>query len=274
MKLLEDLLIQEAADLLVQFDKASSLGSGTSQEIADFRENAFRDFVRRFYPAPHHVVKGKARDSFDSPVSCSIDCLILNPEHPHLVDSQGKFQLILADGVDIALEVKPDITQKDELHRGLQQCTSIKKLRRTQSPIFTIDDLPAEVLEMSRQIPFFLYTRKAKDPTKILDDIQSYYLENDVPVIDQLDFIAIHNVGILSHVKHASLCWWKSKFDEVNRTGWFFENWGQRTLAGLLLSMNSVYHSRPTMLGRVLDPYLRQFARPIDRLRDCMRRST
>lgn len=266
MKALDDILVQEGEVLRREFEKASTLGEGTSQEVAEFRENAFRAFVGRFYPRPYHVVKAKIRDSFTDHPSASIDCLVLNPDHPHLIDSHGKFQLVLADGVDIAIEVKPDITQKAELFRGLEQATSVKQLRRRNGPLLLKNTKPPHVIEVSRQIPFYLYVQKAKDPPRVLDDIRRYYVEHRVPIADQLDFIVIHDVGLVTQVKHPELSLWAEHFSEQERTGWFFEQWGPRTLAGLLLSMDSVFHSRALVQARVLGPYLKGLSRKIVRL--------
>jgi len=55
-KLIE-ILKDEAETLSRDFKKASTLGEGTSQEIADFREHAFQDFLARFFPSPYRVVR-------------------------------------------------------------------------------------------------------------------------------------------------------------------------------------------------------------------------
>jgi len=130
---LYQLLREDAVELETKFRKASIEGKGTSQEVADFREHAVQEFVSRFFPYPHRVTKGKVRDSFGA-ISDSVDCIVCNPNHPYTVDSHGKFRLLLADGIDAAIEVKPDIGASSELERGLQQGLSVKALMRKVAP--------------------------------------------------------------------------------------------------------------------------------------------
>lgn len=127
MTTLIEILKKEGKTLSEEFKVASSQGDGTSQEIADFRENAVHDFIERYYPSSHIISKGKITD-LDGSQSNSIDCLILNPAHPNLIDSKGKFRLIFSDGCDAAIEVKPDLARTDEIHRGLAQGVSVKKV--------------------------------------------------------------------------------------------------------------------------------------------------
>lgn len=91
-----DILKAEGRAITEEFNLASKQGEGTPQEVADFRENAVQSFIARFYPQNFVVSKGKITD-LDGAQSDSIDCLLLNPAHPHLVDSKGKFRLIFAE---------------------------------------------------------------------------------------------------------------------------------------------------------------------------------
>jgi len=132
-KLLQ-LLEYEGPELATAFEKASIQGRGTPQEVAEHREGAFRNFISRYFPFPHRVSKGNVIDSLPNE-SASIDCIIINPSHPYTVDTYEKFTVILADGVDVAIEVKPDISVVEELHRGLKQVESVKRLWRKKTPL-------------------------------------------------------------------------------------------------------------------------------------------
>lgn len=94
---LVEILREDAESLEREFRKASTLGKGTPQEVSEFRENAFRSFISRFFPAPYRAVKGKIFDSYGNGPSASVDCVVVNPVHPHLIDTAGKFQLLLAE---------------------------------------------------------------------------------------------------------------------------------------------------------------------------------
>lgn len=260
MQKLVDILKDEGAALAVEFRKASNLGEGTPQEIAEFRENAFRTFISRFYPAPYQVVKGKIHDSFGDHPSASIDCVLVNPAHPHLIDSQGKFQLLLADGVDFAIEVKPDLSIRDELHRGLKQGVSVKRLQRIRGPILLTNRKPERVVEESQRIPYFIIAQKGRsDVAETVRDTVAWYASNAVPTENQLDAFAILGLGILRHVKHSAF-WPYPAWDLATseRRGWFLEPWNDATLAGMLICTEFSFHSHATVQESVLGRYLRQ----------------
>jgi hypothetical protein len=162
MDKLKDILINEATKLDMEFRDASSLGKGTPQETATFREGAFRDFLRRFYPAPYRIVQGKIHDLFDHEPSHSIDSIIVNPIHPHLIDTEGKFKLLLADGIDAAIEVKPDISNTTELERALKQGVSVKKLSQVTGPLILSDRHPKYIQDFSKKNPIFCFHFKGK----------------------------------------------------------------------------------------------------------------
>jgi len=104
----------------LDFKSASIQGRGTPQEIATFRETALQSTLRTYFPFPFRVAKGGIVDSYGR-ISGSVDCILVNPMHPYTIDRHENFKLILADGVDAAIEVKPDISEKGELYRGLEQ---------------------------------------------------------------------------------------------------------------------------------------------------------
>lgn len=259
MDKLEQLLEREAHELDQEFQKASEAGEGTPQEIAEFRENALRAFLTRFFPYPYRVTKGKIVDTFQS-ISSSIDCVILNPVHPHTVDSQDKFRLILADGVDCAIELKPDITDINELHRGLEQVRSVKKLKRGESPVLLKPQQSKALIEHSLRIPTIIFAAKAKDDiSKIVDDIAAYYQQHSVPTAEQFDFVVINRTGILTNVKLAEL----NRFPPpppIPQTGFFFEEWGVNTLAGMILHINASFPAEPRMSTPVLTRFLKHIS--------------
>ena len=268
MNKLIEILKDEAATLSREFKKASSLGEGTSQEIADYREHAVQNFLSRFFPNPYRVVKGKIHDSYGNGPSASIDCVLINPVHPHLIDSHQKFQLILADGVDWVLEVKPDLANLSELKRALKQCISIKKMRRVKGPILLPQKRPNHVIESSRQIPFFLFTQKIKaDYKDTVLEIINWYKDNSTPKEEQIDASAIEDLGIINHVKHRDFYYYGWQIPENEKEGWFLESWGNATLFGLLLRMEMSFSCTATLQESVMGRYYKKIKIPhIDRI--------
>jgi hypothetical protein len=256
-KLLQ-LLEYEGPEMEALFKKASVQGRGTPQEVAEYRENAFRTFISRYFPFPHRISKGNVVD-LSGNESASIDCIIINPAHPYTIDTYDKFTVILADGVDVAIEVKPDISGIPELHRGLKQVESVKRLWRQKSPwgISFTKQMPTHVVEHSKKIPCFLFSNRAKtDPLETAREVCSYYAVNSVPLEHQVDFIIINRIGIISNHKYPEIAVWMDKATETKMTGIYFEYWGSSTIAAFLLYLNRVPHATTAMVEPILIQYL------------------
>lgn len=249
-KLLDHLMF-EANQLSEGFKSASLLGEGTPQEISDFRENYFKTFLERYFPSPYTITKCKIYDSYEN-VSNSIDHVILNPMHPKTIDSQGKFSLVLADGVDYAIELKPDLKNESELRRGLKQMQSVKKLRRVESAL-RIKKHSEGYTQYLSTIPSFIYTMKSKKIHDFADAIEKINLEEKIPQEEQFDFIVVHNSGILVNLKAVELDYW-NKDSECG--GFLFEAWDENTLAGFLLRLSVMNESALRLKRPVIFNYL------------------
>lgn len=270
MNQLLEILKNEGKQIIEEFNLASSQGEGTPQEIADFRENVIQSFVGRFYPQNHIVSKGKITD-LDGNQSASIDCLILNPAHPHLIDSKGKFRLIFADGCDSAIEVKPNIARKDELHRSLEQGISVKKTKRSMSSILIPSKSKPEIFEHSLYIPFIIFSVNAFSPLKLYSEIAKYYAERSTPIEHQIDGICILGVGILKNIKYKELNYWSSDFPLGQNSGWYFEKWEELTPLGFLLHLEQSFSSYPNISESIMSRVLRKISSTqIERLGDCV----
>ena len=255
-KLLE-LLAIEGGELTTAFEKASIQGRGTSQEVADFREHAIQDFLARYFPFPYRIAKGNVIDSFGSE-SDSIDCLLVNPVHPHTIDSHEKFTVILADGIDAAIEVKPNIQDRRELERGLIQIASLKECCRVESPIVLQNKYSDRIIEHSKRIPGFIFSMKAKaNPVDTVNEVIQYYHDNSTPLELQVDFIVVNGHGIISNIKHPEEDpIWKGA------TGYGWEEWGDQTLAGFLFRINCTNPAAARISEPPLVHYLRKLKIP------------
>lgn len=251
MSRLLEILKKEGRVIYEEFMFASIQGDGTSQEISDFRENAVHDFLKRYFPANHVVSKGKITD-LDGNQSNSIDCLILNPAHPNLIDSKGKFRLIFSDGCDTAIEVKPNLARTDEIHRGLKQGVSVKKTRRSKSAILLPKNKEKHIIQHSQYIPFLIFCIKAFEINKLLTTITDYYHQNNIPLEEQIDGVVILDVGILKNIKHKELNVYGAPPPVGQNVGWYFESWGESTLLGMLLSIEYSYSGMPGITDSIM----------------------
>lgn len=249
---LYSLLREDAAQLASEFRKASIQGRGTSQEVAEFRENAVQAFLARYFPFPHRIAKGKVRDSFGN-IAASIDCVICAPNHPYTVSARDKFSLLLAEGVDSVVEVKPDISDKAELHRALEQGLSVKRLRRAS---ISLVHEHHPMSEWAKRVPFGIFSMKCKAaPVETGFEVMEFYASRGIDPIDQADFIVVNDVCVFSNFVDRSLNPWDMP-QFPNKTGWFYEAWGQDSLVGFLLWMHRVAHASMKMHEDVLPRYL------------------
>jgi hypothetical protein len=250
-KLIE-LLKMEAEEIQTSFRKASIEGEGTPQEVADRREAVFvKSFLEKYFPFPYRVVKGNIVDSYENR-SNSIDCIILSPSHPYTIDSKNdRASIIFADGVDFAIEVKPNLADKKEIARALDQIRSVKKLRRKRSAIIFKDNYNEEQIENSYKIPTFIFSDKSYSDIRLLiSTIVSHYIFYQVPVSEQFDFIVINNRAMIFNSRKNSYCYSK------DLEGIYISETKENTLAVFLLWLNKIMRSEPEISPNILKIYL------------------
>lgn len=246
-------LREEAAKLEGEFRQASLAGRGTPQEVADMCEQAVRELIGRFFPSPHKITKGKIRDSFGL-VSASVDCVVCNPNHPYTIDSSGKFRLLFAEGIDVAIEVKPTIADAAELLRGLEQGLSVKALKRHTTP--TLMRTPW-IEEVATRVPFVILAMRCKsDPLETGREIVRFYAERKTPPTQQADFVVVNDVGIfMNFIDPTMNCWVKTP-QPPEAGGWYFERWVEDSLAGCIWRLQQVAHASIKQIEDVLPRYL------------------
>ena len=185
---LEEVLYFEARSLKEYFGKASKTGRGTSQEVADRREGIFTSRLSRYFPPPVTFAKGNIED-IHGQRSQSIDCIMLSPAHPHLVDEDGRRAAILAEGVDFAIEIKPDLASSRELTRALEQGVSVKTLARGRFGV-----LAEARNDFHQSIPFALAAESSfSKPRTLVEKLVEFYEKNRIPRLKQFDLILVNN---------------------------------------------------------------------------------
>lgn len=230
-----DLIKFESEEINHFFKKASIEGKGTSQEVSDRREIAVKKFLERYFPFPYRIAKGNIIDSYGLR-SNSIDCIILNPCHPNTVSDENKYSVIFADGVDVAIEVKPNLSNKNELYRSLEQIKSVKQLRRQKSDYVKIlkRKINEEQQITRKQIPSVIFGNKSfVNIETLINHVGNYYIDNKIPMREQFDLIVINGKGILFNSRTNS----NISFSE-NLQGLFYTEYNENTLATFLLYLN------------------------------------
>ena len=249
MDKLKTLLKIEAAEITASFKKASIEGEGTPQEISDRREEVLKSFLAKYFPFPFRIVKGNIIDTYGMR-SNSIDCIIINPSHPYTVDPKNeKASIIFADGVDYAIEIKPDLTSETEIIRGLKQIQSVKKLRRKRTGLLSIKDNVN--IEYGKQIPAVIFADNTYVNLKtLIEHIVNYYVDNSVPQEEQFDLIVINNRTIVYNFRE------NSYVSSSALKGIYCANMGEDTIAMFLLWLNKTPKSEPEISTNIMKLYL------------------
>ena len=248
------LLEIEYKELKLAISKSSIEGRETPQEVADRKENLFHDFFRKYFPFPYLVTKGNIIDSFNKR-SASIDCIILDPSHPHTIDTKNKkSSVIFADGVDYAIEIKGDlkdnndVNNKSELKRALDQIKSVKELTRVRNGLIFKKDQN----EYSYKIPTIIIAERTyKNIEDLIDRIIKYYKDNNIKRIHQFDIIVVSSYIIVNSCK--------GLISLNGMRGLFYCETGDKTLIELLLLMSNMPLVQPTMNDNIYNLYLKNF---------------
>lgn len=194
-------LFRMTNEIITEID--SSLYSGSPEAVAGGRENALREILSRFFPRTYDLAKGKIYD-LEGNNSDSIDIVALDPKHPKLRNARGEIELLLAEGIHCAIELKPDLSdlpdnfgaarrQKPEIIRALEQVRSVKRLNRGEvGRMKNLLPRSDQYYEYARRIPTHIITGEA-EPCALAQYIVHYYKENKIPLHEQVDMIV--NIG-------------------------------------------------------------------------------
>ena len=165
-----DALYEYIDDFNLKFGDTKETFKKAKLSTSDRKEEIVKDFFASFFPVGYEFSRGEIFDYYN--ISNSIDCVIKTPEHPRL-KTPMRPEIILAEGVYAAIEVKPDIstlTDRGEFYRALKQCKTVKKLKRsfTNSKLENMDKTKSY-----QKIPFIIFSKKSADIEKTLEFIIS-----------------------------------------------------------------------------------------------------
>jgi hypothetical protein len=246
------LLKVEGKEINHFFEKASLEGEGTPQEVSDRRESALTNILRKYFPFPYRVAKGNIRDSYGKS-SMSIDCILLNPCHPYTTTDEVKYSIILADGVDVAIELKPSLDSESEIQRSLNQLKSVKELKRKKSGLLNFrNKYTKEFQETCKTIPSVLFSTKIYANERLLfEKIVSYYENEKIKRECQLDMLVVNEKFIVINNRKDHY-FYNDKIEE----GLVIFDFNELTLAAFLLYLNKLPQSEMRLSSSVLEHYL------------------
>jgi hypothetical protein len=159
----------------------------------DAKEYSIQEFIAAYLTSDFRIIKGSIY-SLDAH-SNNIDCVVLAPNHPVLTTPKRK--IILAEGVYAAVEVKPDIRNKDEFYRGLMQVKSVKQLeRKTYVPDLSRLLGTKPKADFQKRIPTIIFSAKSLEPEDQYKFIKELIIKKEITVYDIPDMIFTLDHGL------------------------------------------------------------------------------
>lgn len=159
----------------------------------DAKEYTVQDFISSYLTNEYRIQKGCIYNKTTH--SNNIDCVILAPNHPIL--TTPKRSVILAEGVYAAVEIKPDIYDKKEFSRGLEQVKSIKALeRKTYLPDLTNLLGTQATPDFAKKIPCILFSNKSLKPQDTVDFLRDKLKNGELTIYELPDMILTLDNGL------------------------------------------------------------------------------
>ena len=162
MTVILDAIKENLRHIKIIFEPTETSFTKDTKNTGDAKELSVKQFLESFLPESFQVKKGLIYSLDDN--SQEIDCVLLAPNHPRLVTPIR--EIILAEGVHAAIEVKPDIstlTEKSEFFRALGQVKSVKTLKR-EIAFLTTGYVPSD-----HSIPTIIFSNKSRHLSDITD---------------------------------------------------------------------------------------------------------
>jgi len=233
----------------------------------DAKELTVDQFISKYLPSTFKVKKGIIYSQGGE--SNNIDCVVLAPNHPELATPIR--EVILAEGVYAAIEVKPDIsvlTDNGEFLRGLKQIKSVKRLdRKTEKfdllKLLNTDPKP----DYFKKIPSVIFSHKSSSIEKTLDFIRGKINEGVLEEHDLPDLIVMLDKGILYHVPYLNQSGLSKKIPDAskmlfnNKAFFFFESPDKGMLLIMFLMLFLNFTSPVLMLH---DFFIKDYLKQID----------
>lgn len=193
-------ILESLRAIQIVYEPTIEIFKGDRANTGDSKELSVNEFIQSYLTTDYRVKKGKIY-SINSE-SNNIDCVVLAPNHPNIITP--KREVILAEGVYVAIEVKPDITtltEKSEFNRALKQVESIKKLERDvqRLDLFINKNNKPKYFE---KIPSIIFSKKSSDFDKIIEFIRNKVEGGELNPEELPDIIFSIEKGTLYYCPH------------------------------------------------------------------------
>ena len=224
----------------------------------DHRELTVQQFIASYLTSDYQIKKGNIFSK--NSVSKNIDCVVLFPNHPKL--NTPVREVIIAEGVYAAIEVKPDIatlTEDSEFHRGLLQIQSVKQIERKRVHFdFSFMGGRGKQSDYFNKIPSIIFSFKSQDLVNVIEYMRKLYVDKVVSDVELPDIVISIDQGIIFYCPSIRETIFKPYLDhlchnypdrvivEINETGnrqltWFLRLFLALPKPSLALSTSILY---------------------------------
>lgn len=253
MSAILDAIRENLRKIQIVFEPTETSFKADTKQTGDAKELTVRYFLESFFPSTYKVRKGLIYSQ--EGVSREIDCVLLAPNHPPLVTPVR--EVIIAEGVHAAIEVKPDISTLSggsEFYRGLMQVQSVKRLKRE------IAHLPTNEFPAEHEIPCAIFSGKSRPLKETVDFMVSQVDRGVILPIELPDMIVTLDNGLLFHSASLPTSIFRkylaSKKQNHAQRGFIHFGPEHDTLALFLLILYSVTPPEPHYNHPILTKYL------------------
>lgn len=206
-------IIENLKSIQIIFEPTEDIFKGDRTYTGDSKEYSVKEFVESYLTNDFRIKKGKIY-SLDNE-SANIDCVILAPNHPNLLTP--KREIILAEGVFCAIEVKPDIkslSEKSEFNRSLKQIKTVKNLNRKH--IFKINN-NLNNSDYFTKIPGIIFSKKSSSAVDMIDFLRKKVKSKELGKEEIPDMIFSLENGVLLYTPHIKQTVYYEAFNELKK---------------------------------------------------------
>lgn len=195
-------LIESLKQITLVYEPTLKVFKNDRQNTGEKKEVTIAEFISNYLTLDFTTKKGCIYNKVS--YSQNIDCVVLAPNHPKL--STPNRDIIIAEGVFCAIEVKPDIrtlTPNSEFYRALIQIKSVKELDRDifnyqYGASFGMPGTP----QYFKRIPSVIFSSQSTLPSKTIDFIKGCIMRKEVTSEELPDIIITMDNGIIFHSPH------------------------------------------------------------------------
>ena len=257
-KPIHDALMESLEQIRITFRPARGSFRKDRGQTALAREQTVSGFLKSYLPAGWSIKKGPIYDSHRQ-ISMEVDCALCVPQHPPCNILHR--EIILAEGVHSAIEIKPNIrslSENGEFVRALQQAASVKRLQRQIN--FPRNAGPRQLWPPeAHRIPYIIFAREMPSLQRAAEFMDEQKNKLTLGPWDLPDLVVGYDIGVIYHAAEASICSVSplAKMLELQSgEGYLLFPAGTKTLFYFLALLYSFASPQPQLSDFILKDYL------------------